>query len=92
MARKAGQKTPCSSCPKGSPDNEKLVTLSARNIALVRRYQQVRATAGACLSEQEKADGWLMQLLAICDREYRAFEADESLRKTLDIVKLIRGV
>jgi hypothetical protein len=86
--RPPGTKTPCGICPKKSPEHAKLLKLTRRNELLVRRYRQVQATAGACLSDAERADGWLASLLAIVDREFKEFEAHRQLRNTIDLLTL----
>lgn len=88
--RPPGVPTPCKICPKGSPADEHWFHLTPRNAAAVRRYHEVQASNGACLSDAERADPWLQWLLSIIHREFKAFEEGRQLRTLIDIIALSR--
>jgi len=92
VPRAPGLPTPCGSCPKKSPENAKRIELTTRNLALVRRWKQVRATGGACLSEVERADGWLMKMLSVIDEVFREYEADRERRNLIDLFRVAKGI
>lgn len=50
----------CGDCPKQSPERGRELRLSERNLQMLRLYNEVRATAGACLTEEMRRDRLLM--------------------------------
>jgi hypothetical protein len=64
-------------CPKVSPEKEAEYSLSDKNRQTYQVYQEVRATAGGCLTEAMKADRLLMRNLAAIDEIVRRGERRE---------------
>lgn len=58
---------PCWSCPKKSPQEAHKYELTRENQALYNLYLQVRASGGACLSEEQRASRRLMEKLSAID-------------------------
>lgn len=54
----------CGDCPKESPERGRELVLSERNRQMLQRYEEVRATSGACLTAGMKRDHLLMRNLA----------------------------
>ncbi len=53
--------------------------LTRRNSATLRRFYEQQATFGACLTEEEKADVWLMYLFGLIGKEMRQFDRHEQI-------------
>lgn len=72
VARTAGTPPPCAfdkdACPKGSPAEEAEHLLSADNAQTWQLYREVKATGGACLTDEMKRDQLLMRNLALIDQ------------------------
>ena len=76
--RRPGAPTPCRTCPRESPERGKALALGRREMATIHFYLQVRATAGVCLTERERADPLLLRNLAIVDGVFRQYERGQS--------------
>lgn len=87
--RYPGMPLPCENCPKQSPAKEKEYRLSDRNWKTLELYEQVRASAGACLSEAERRDPILRRNLAIIDRIMRQYERRRSAEELSHQVALL---
>ena len=80
-AEKNGHKPPCrlgKSCPKGSPEESHLHTLSPRNHRTFALYLQRKATGFASMSEREKNDEIVANNFAILDGLWREYERQRS--------------
>lgn len=59
---------PCEKCPKESPAKAREYELSRDNCDLVDFYWTVKATCGACLTDNMRTDTLLTQRLAIVEQ------------------------
>lgn len=75
--RPASTPPPCHKCPKESPEKAHEHELSAKNWRTLALYQQVRASSGACLSDEMKRDALLMKNLATIDALFRRWEREQ---------------
>lgn len=76
--RRPGAPTPCRTCPRESPERAAAIALGRREFATIHFYLQVRATAGACLTERERMDPLLLRNLAIVDGVFRRHESSQA--------------
>lgn len=78
MRRTKDSPPPCAfddkACPKGSPAEEAMHLLSAENRLTWQIYREVRATNGACLTDEMRRDALLMQNLSYLDELVRIHE------------------
>lgn len=74
--RLPGMPLQCGKCPKKSPENAKLVELTAKNWKTYRLWREARATHGRCLTPQMAADSIVRRNLAVLD------SVQESLDRT----------
>lgn len=82
---------PCWKCPKKSPEEAHRYELSKGNLELYNLYCKVKATSGACLTEEQKSSEWLSSRLAIIDTIVEQ-DKDERLAKQMSqIVKAATG-
>lgn len=89
--RPAGTVPPCERCPKGSPEQAKLVELSDKNWAALAHYRQKRAARFMTLTESEKRDPIIGKNFAIIDAAYQAFEMTQGARlQASEFAKLFR--
>lgn len=72
--------TPCSSCPRGSPEREAETTLSEKNWKAYTWFLQVRATHGRCIYGRRQTDELSNYLLTICDSVVRDHELSTMLQ------------
>jgi hypothetical protein len=79
VPRPPGTPTPCKICPKKSPEHAKTLILTARSRATLQRFYEQQATFGACLTDEEKADAWLMYLFGLIGKEMRQFDRHEQV-------------
>lgn len=70
--------TPCSTCPKKSPDKAHKYELSNKNRQTLALYYRTRAMSGVNLSDAARSDPIVQKNLAIIDRIVRAFEAEQA--------------
>lgn len=68
---------PCWSCPKKSPEQAHEFELSKQGHEIYNLYRKVKATAGACLSEEQRKSAVLAERLALVDA---IVEADKTLK------------
>jgi hypothetical protein len=68
LRRPPGQKPPCRTCPKESPEKAWQYELHQRNWLALDVYWEVQATSGVCLTDVEKSDSILMRNLATIHR------------------------
>ena len=68
---------PCWSCPKKSPEQAHEFELSKQGLELYNLYRKVKATSGACLSEEQRSSVILAERLALIDT---IVEADKTLK------------
>jgi hypothetical protein len=67
--------TPCSTCPKGSPEEAWKVELSERNQKAVELYLMMRSNPETYPLSTKK-DYWVMRNKFECDRIYQAHDRD----------------
>lgn len=79
VPRPPGTPTPCKICPKKSPENAKTLILTPRSRATLQRFYEQQATFGACLTEEERRDSWLMYLFGLIGKELRQFDRHEQI-------------
>jgi hypothetical protein len=91
VPRPPGTPTPCQSCPKKSPEHAKTLILTRRNSATLRRFYEQQATCGACLTEEEKGDAWLIYLFGLIGKELRQFERQEQLEVVAKLCGAAKG-
>lgn len=84
QVRRPNQPTPCRNCPKGSPEEARLTTLTAAHWKTLSLYVRCRATFGRSLSEEESKDPILLAHFASIDSTWRAFDKTEAARMIAD--------
>ncbi len=89
MVRPPRVPPPCDTCPKGSPEDKKYSRLRPVHWRTLAFYQQVRATRGACLTDEAREDAWLMQDLAILETLYQRFEREALAMELANQVALL---
>jgi hypothetical protein len=92
VPREPGTPTPCKVCPKKSPDHARTLILTKRSQAILERFYQQQATCGACLTEEEKSDSWLMYLFGLLGKELRQFERHEQIEILAKMFGAAKGV
>ena len=70
--RKPTQKTPCQSCPKGSPENERYCLLSERNNQTLKLF--LAARAAGLLNEAEKNDPIIVSNFALLEQLFTHYD------------------
>lgn len=79
-------RTPCSTCPKESPEKASQYELTAQNMAAVHFYYTTRAMRGANLSERMKTDAILQRNFAIIEQVVRPLEARQAITSAIESV------
>lgn len=75
--RPKGSPTPCSTCPKESPEKAKEHELSPKNCRALAHYREARAVG---LTDTERADPIVRRNFAIIDNLFRFHEQQQSAR------------
>lgn len=92
VVRPAASPPPCELCPKGSPAEEHEHLLTADNWLTLELFREVKATNGACLTDEMKADRLLMQNLAAIDQLWIAKERQRLGREiAANVVRFSHG-
>lgn len=91
QARPPGMPTPCHSCPKESPAKAAQLELTAANRQTLRLFLRSRATAGACLNEEERNDELLLRNFALIDVIFRRWEREQQTTGWLEAFTLVKG-
>lgn len=68
---------PCWSCPKKGPEQAHEFELSKQGFELYNLYRKVKATSGACLTEEQRSSSILADRLALIDT---IVEADKAVK------------
>lgn len=87
--RPAGIPTPCSQCPKGSPEREKQLQFNEESLATLALYNIAQATFGRGLTEAEVNDAWLQRKLTIIDMLTKSYERSVSSQQMTAIASLM---
>lgn len=66
---------PCWSCPKKSPEQAHEFELSKQGFELYNLYRKVKATSGACLTDEQRSSSILAGRLALIDTIVEADKA-----------------
>lgn len=88
--RPAGVATPCSSCPKRSPERWETLKLNRRSLATLALYRRSRATGGRALTDAEAADELLLSNFALLDAVFTSWAHSVQQRAIYDAITLVR--
>jgi len=80
QVRPRGVPTPCSECPKGSPEREHEFRLTTKNLRTIRLYLETRACGTESLTPAERQDATLRRNFVTLDELFRRAEEQKRVK------------